>query len=511
VQDELLTDLTRIEDLKGISRSSVMSYKSRAARNLQKIGQQLGVAHVMEGSVRRSGDRVRVSVQLIDVNTGSHVWGRNYDATLADSLTLQGELATEIAAAVGATLSPQERARVTAKPTNNVAAYDAYLRGRVFASENNDLEKALDSYRKAVELDPDFALAWARLSSMQSQAHWQLDSDPRRVAAAKAGVDQALALDPHLPEVHFAVGYYRYYVQRDFTGALAELRQAEQALPNDSDVVKTIAFIQRRLGRWDEALRGLRRAIELDPRDMDGYHNLALTYEALRRFPEALATVDRALAWELMDRRSEDLLRMKIDILLATGDLQTLGSSPNETAYTTRFIRAGHALLERRYADAKDILSRALANKTIAMSSTDSIENRGTLLLVLGLTQQRAGDSAAARATYQQVAQNARRILEAVSPGSSAEAEAHANLGWAYAGLGQRESAIVEGQKATAIIPSSKDAFLGPKYEENMARIYALLGDADQAVPILKRLLHMSYLVPLTPARLRINPTFEGI
>jgi tetratricopeptide (TPR) repeat protein len=314
-----------------------------------------------------------------------------------------------------------------------------------------------------------------------------------------------------LPEVHLAVGYYRYYVQRDFTGALTELQQAEQALPNDSDIVKTIAFIQRRLGHWEEALRGLRRAIELDPRDIDGYHNLALTYEALRRFPEALATVDRALAWELMDRRSEDLLRMKVDILLATGELQALGSAPGETADMTRFISAGHALLERRYADAQDILSRALANKSVAMSSTDAIENRGTLLVVLGLTQQRAGDLDAARATYQQVLQNARHILEATSPGSSAEAEAHANLGWAYAGLSERESAIAEGQRAMAIIPSSKDLFLGPKYEENMARIYALLGDAEHAIPILKRLLHIPYLVPLTPAKLRTNPTLEGI
>src|SRR5262249_22148490 len=150
-------------------------------------------------------------------------------------------------------------------------------------------EKARRSYQKAVELDPNFALAWSGLSSMQSLAHWELDSNPERVSAAKAAMDRALALDPNLPEVHLALGYYRYYVLRDFAGALSELREAEPALPNDTDVIKTIAMVQRRLGQWDEALAGFARVVELDPRDLDSYGNLALTYEALRRFPEALA------------------------------------------------------------------------------------------------------------------------------------------------------------------------------------------------------------------------------
>ena len=223
IQDELLASLSKIKELKVISRTSVMQYKAGITRTLKEIAQKLGVNHVVEGSVRRSGGHVRVSVQLIDAQTDRHIWVQNYDRTLADSLTLQGELATEIAAAVGATLSPQEKAQVTAKPTNNVAAYDAYLHGRVFASEENDLEKALNSYRKAVELDPNFALAWTRLSSMQSQAYWQFDSSPARLTVAKTAVNRALALDPSLPEVHLALGYYRYYVERDFTGALAEL------------------------------------------------------------------------------------------------------------------------------------------------------------------------------------------------------------------------------------------------------------------------------------------------
>jgi TolB-like protein/tRNA A-37 threonylcarbamoyl transferase component Bud32 len=523
MQAKILTDLAKIADLKVIGRTSVMQYKSDLRRNVREIANTLGVAHVVEGSVQHVTGRVRVSAQLIDAKAGRLIWVRNYDRTLADSVALDGDLAMEIATAVGATLSPQEKARVTTKLTNNSTAYDAYLNGRLFATEDQT-EKALRSYQKAVEFDPNFALAWAGLSSMQSLAHWELDSSPERISAAKAAMDRALDLDPNLPEVHLALGYYRYYVLRDFTGALSELREAEPALPNDTDVIKTIAMVQRRLGQWDEALTGFRRVVELDPRDIDSYCNLSLTYEALRRFPEALAAFNRALAWEPVKLDSEaawkglidsnnawkGLLLMKADALWATGNLPA-SKLPYESAYTIGFMRAGQALLKRRYAEAKDILSQALADKSIATYSTDVFENREILLLMLGLTQQRAGDVAAAQATYQQVVQNTRHTLETVSPGSSAETQARVNLAWAYAGLGEADSAIQEGRKAMAIMPSSKDAYRGPKYEENMARIYALLGDADHAVPILERLLHTSYLAPLTPAKLRTDPTLDQI
>src|SRR6266436_881733 len=303
IQEELLSNLAKIKDLKVISRTSVMQYKSGMTRNLKEIAQQLGVSKVVEGSVRRSGNRIRVSVQLIDALKDRHIWSENYDRTLADSITLQDELATEIAAALGATLSPQEKARVEAKPTNNPAAYDAYLRGRAFAGgspfDKSNVERTIQSYQEAVKLDPSFALAWARLSCEQSGYYWLgHDSSPARLAAAKDSADRAVALDPNLPETHLALGYYRYYGQRDFTGALAEFQKAEQGVPNNVDVINAIARIQRRLGHWDEAIAELRRDIELDPHDINAYHALAFTYWSLRRFPEALATVDRILVWE---------------------------------------------------------------------------------------------------------------------------------------------------------------------------------------------------------------------
>src|SRR6266705_526475 len=215
IQDELLSNLSKIKDLKVISRTSVMQYKGGITRSLKEIAQQLGASNVVEGSVRRSGNHIRVSVQLIDALTDRHIWAQNYDRTLADSLALQGELAAEIAAGVGATLSPQEKARVEAKPTNNAAAYDAYLRARGFPGGSH-LEGGIRLFQEAVKLDPNFVLAWAYLSSAQSLSYWVgTDPSPARLAAAKDSLDRALALDPNLPEVHLALGNYLYHGPHD--------------------------------------------------------------------------------------------------------------------------------------------------------------------------------------------------------------------------------------------------------------------------------------------------------
>ncbi len=510
VHDELLSNLAKIKDLKVISRTSVMQYKSDATHNLKEIAQQLGVANVVEGSVRRSGEHVRVSVQLIDARMDRHLWGENYDRTRADSLALQGELATEIAAAVGATLSPQEKARVVAKPTNNPAAYDAYLRGRALVPgswgyyfHEGDPDAAIRLFQEAVKLDPNFVLAWAYLSQAELFSYWSgFDQSPTHLAAVKSALDRALALDPNLPEVHLALGYYLSN-EDDHTGALAEFRQAEKALPNSAAVIGAIAGAQNGLGHWDETISELRRAIELDPRNVVVSNNLALTYANLRRFPEALATLDRVLAWAPTNARA---LVIKAEVFLGMGDLQAaqpLLENPNMPPS----LRASCALFQRRYAAAIEILSRALANPT------DRDRRNPTLMidsgLSLALSQQRAGDVSAARETYQRAVQDSQRELEKVTPASSADA--HAFLGLAYAGLGEAASAIAEGQKAIAI--TSKDAERGADEEALMANIYALLGDADHAIPILKRLLQAPYGGGwfLTPATLRLDPIWDPI
>jgi TolB-like protein/Tfp pilus assembly protein PilF len=509
VQDELLSNLSKIKDLKVISRTSVMQYKSGTKRNLKEIAQQLGVSNVVEGSVRRSGKHVRVSVQLIDARTDRHLWGENYDRKVADSVSLQGELATDIADAVGATLSPQEKTRVQAKPTNNPAAYDAYLRGRAlvpggwgYFHHEGDPDAAIRLFQEAVKLDPNFALAWAYRSTAELFSYWLgFDQSPARLAAVKSSLDRALALDPSLPEVHLALGYYRRN-EGDHTGALAEFRQAEKGLPNSAAVVGAIAGAQKGLGHWDEAIAELRRAIELDPRNVIASNNLALTYSELRRFPEALITLDRVLAWAPTNARA---LVIKAEVLLGMGDLQA-AEALLENPDMPPLLRARCALFQRRYAVAIEILSRALANPTDG--NPTEIVDRG---LSLALSQQCTGDVSVARETYQKAVQDLQRQLGRVAPGSFHEALMHDLLGLAYAGLGEAASAIAEGQKAIAI--SSKDAKDDPDTEAGMATIYALLGDADHAIPILKRLLQ----APngggwsLTAATLRLDPIWDSI
>jgi len=503
VQDELLSNLSKIKDLKVISRTSVMQYKTDTKRNLKEIAQQLGVSNVVEGSVRRLGDHVRVSVQLLDARNDRHLWGENYDRSLADSVSLQGELATDIADAVGATLSPQEKWRVQAKPTNNPAAYDAYLRARAIPTDwgyalKGDIESAIQLYEQAVKLDPNFTLAWAYLSIAQRQSVFKdIDSGPLQRARAKDSLDHAVALDPNLPEVHLARGYN----EQDDTRALAEFRQAERGLPNSADVLEAIARRQRALGHWDEAVANLRRAIDLNPRSIRASNNLALTYCAMRRFPEALATLDRVLAWDPTNARA---LVTKVDALVAIGDLQAaepLLANPELPANR----RATCALFQRNYAAAVEILSKDLAVERRQRDPED--------ILGLAFSQQLAGDSSAARATYEKAVESFRRQLEKVPLGSYAEADMHARLGAAYAGLGEAASGIAEGQKAMALLPSSKNPESDADMECEMARIYARLGDADHAAPMLKRLLRTSYggATFFTPAMLRLDPTWDPI
>jgi TolB-like protein len=514
IQDEILTRLSKIADLKVIARTSTQHYKS-APENLPEIAKQLGVAHILEGSVQKSGDAVRVNVQLIKAANSSHLWADTFDHKLTDIFAVESEVAKAIADQLQVHLSSHEEQVIAAKPTDNPEAYDAYLRGRAFAAgsrfDKSAVESAIQSYQEAVKLDATFALAWARLSCAQSGSYWLgFDPRPARLAAAKDAADRALALDPNLPETHLALGYYRYYGQRDFTGGLAEFQQAEKGLPNNVDVIEAIGLIQRRLGHWDEAIVALRRAIELNPRNINAYNNLALTYTALRRFPKALATVDSALA---LEPANTDALGLKASVFWAAVDLQAVepllanpGTEPRVPGVGWP-VRGVQALFQRRYAAAIEILSSAVAAETKRGEPSDDEK------LLLGLSQQRAGDVAAARATYENAAKDIRRELEKVAPDSYQEAGTHAALGLAHAGLGEAASAIAEGQKAMAIYPTSKDPFGGPEEEERMARIYALLGDTDHAIPILKRLLQIPYggAMFLTPATLRLDPVWDQI
>jgi len=404
-----------------------------------------------------------------------------------------------------AKLSAQEKARLETEQTNNPAAYDAYLRGRAFPGGWH-LDGGIRLFQEAVKLDPNFVLAWAYLSIAQSQSYWLgTDPSPARLTAAKDALDRALALDPDLPETHLALGYYRYYGLCDYAGALAEFQQAEKDLPYSADVILALAALQRRLDHWDEAIAGQRRAVGLDPRNFHASFNLVMTYMMLRRFPEALAEADRVLAW---NPTNVGALSQKAEIFLATGDLQAAEPLLLTNPQLDPFLRAVCPLFQRRYAAAIEILSKALTNETDRKA-------RNIEKLLLGLSQQRAGDVAAARVTYQDAVQNFRRQLDKMTLDSFVAGQTHAFFGRAYAGLGEAAAAIAEGQKAMAIHPTSKDPVDGPELEGEMAQIYALLGDADRAVPILKRLLQIPYppgtLDTITPAALRLDPVWDQI
>jgi TolB-like protein/Flp pilus assembly protein TadD len=504
IQDELLSDLAKIRDLKVISRTSVMQYKAGISRNLKEIAQQLGVSNIVEGSVRRSGNHMRVSVQLIDALTDRHVWAQNYDRTVADSVALQGELATQIASEVGATLSPEEKARVEATPTKNTAAYDAYLRGRALASalttDFYNLKDAAESYQEAVTLDPKFALAWAYLSCARSEFYWAGDdSTPARLAAAKDAADRALALDPNLPETHLALGYHRYYGLRDFSGALTEFQVAEKSLPNNVDVLRAIALIQRRFGHWDESIAAFRRVVELDPRNIQAAAGLGNTYFTKHRFSEALAMYDHILAVEPSNPVG---IQGKAYCLWAMGNTEAVDlllANPGAGLH----LRGYQAFLKREYSKAADLFSTALKDA--------GADERMGILLDLGLAQQRAGNVAASKAAYQQAVQELTLALTKVAADSGPAAGLHSSLGVAYAGLGNAELAVSEGQKGVALQPTSQDPLDGPTREVSMAQIYALLGNADEAIPILKRLLHTFTFTEIIPEWMRIDPTWDPI
>src|SRR5437667_1051116 len=500
IQDELLSNLAKIKDLKVISRTSVMQYKSGITRNLKEIAQLLGVSNVVEGSVRRSGNHMRVSVQLIDALTDRHIWSENYDRTLADSVTLQGELASEIAAAVGATLTPQEKARVEATPTKNTAAYDAYLRGRALAAgwteDFSNVESAARAYREAVTLDPSFALAWVYLSSAESSLYWNgVDPTPARLAAAKDAADRAVALDHNLPEIHLAIGYYRYYGLHDFKGALEEFQLAEKSLPNDVGTLRAIGLIQRRFGHWDEVIAVMRRVFALDPRNIESAAILANAYAAKRRFSDAMAVADHILA---VEPANTPTIWFKTYCFWAIGNLE--GADRFLANINPPLHLRGHqAFIKHQYAEALNLFSAAL-------KSAQGEEKKG-LLLDLGRTQRRLGNVAASKAAYQQAVQEITQTLSK----SASDAELHSFLGMAYAGLGDAASAVSEGQKGMALQPTSEDPFEGPQREENMAQIYAVLGNADEAIPILKKWIQVPSATGITPGALRIDPDWDPI
>ena len=368
IQDEILTRLSKIAALKVISRTSTQKYKS-APDNLREVGQQLGVANLLEGSVQKSGNAVHVSVQLIRVATDEHLWAESYNRKLDDIFGVEGEVAKAIADALQAKLTGGEQQALAVKLTNNSEAYDAYLRGLAFearasASDSaNDLEKAIGFYERAVQLDPAFALAWARLSRANAFVYFLgVDSTPVRRDATERALKTARKLQPNSPETLLALAYYQYYVLRDYELAKVTFGSVRELLPSSSDAPAALAAIARRQGHWDESVAYWEQALALDPRDTQLLRSVADTYSMLRQFPAALKTYDRVLDIVPND---PDTLAFEAKIYQADGDLEQAGkllTGLNASTHSLNIFEAkiNQLFLERNFAEAIRLIQNRL-------------------------------------------------------------------------------------------------------------------------------------------------------
>jgi TolB-like protein/Flp pilus assembly protein TadD len=488
IQDDILTALARIGDLRVISRSSVMQFRDPGARGLREIGRLLGVANLLEGSVRREGDKVVVNVQLIDALKDRHLWAKRYERTLADSLGLQGELAGEIADELRVTLSPNEKAQIKTKPTENADAYLVYLQANQIERNPDtllaDYKKAEQLYLKAIGLDPKFALAHARLASIRAAMfHYYEPLDSLR-ASARASAETALELQPSLAEAHLALGQCIYWMDQNYDRALAEFNTALHLAPNNSEAGVLIAAIQRRQGKWQECLESYRQISKLDPQNPNVVRSLMFTTMAMRRWPESaqLAAQMRALAPASIVAKAQsgyvdfwwkgDLGQLKKIVAEMPADFD-----PDGTVTTCRWD-AG--MIERDYAAAKRPLD---ASPLKEFSYTNAgMSPKSFFYGCIALAQ---GQSDAAR----QLFDAALPRYESDVKESPTSAERHANLGMVYAFLGRKDDAIREGRRAVELKPESSDAVDGVLMSCYLALIYARCDEKDLAFPLLERLL----------------------
>jgi TolB-like protein/predicted Zn-dependent protease len=512
IQDEILTRLSKIADLKVISRTSTQHYKS-APENLPEIARQLGVAHILEGSVQKSGDAVRVNVQLIKAANDSHLWADTYDRRLTDIFSVESEVARVIADQLRAKLTGREEQAIAAKPTDNPEAYDAYLRGLAYTLKTqNTPANALGAQkylREAVRLDPKFALSWALLSYVDSVGYTSLSLQPTVALReeARQAAETALTLQPNLGEAVLAKGYYHYSCLKDYDTAVGYFEQARQLLPNSSRIPESLAFLERRRGQWDRSESYFNEAERLDPRNVSILTQHALSYMELRRFPEAVRKFDQVL-----DITPDDLdtLVLKAAIAQAEGDLPRASAilaplHPATDDSGALEIQTYQAILERRPAQIILRLKEILAKPDPALGFYN-----GELRFWLGWAQEVAGDQAAAQESWQQ----ARSELEPFLKKQSENVGLIADLTLINMGLGDKAAALALSEQAMAANPIEKDALDGPIPIEILARVAARVGEPDRAITALQKLLSIPYngalaAAPLTPALLRLDPMFD--
>jgi TolB-like protein/class 3 adenylate cyclase/Tfp pilus assembly protein PilF len=517
VQDEILTYLAKVADLKVISRTSVLQYNSGVARNLREIAQQLGVANVVEGSVQRSGNRVRVNAQLVDARTDAHLWAQTYDRDLADVFAIQSEIAKAIADQLQAKLSPNEKKAIEQPPTTDLAAFDLYSRAKSlvltasFSVTNEpDLRKAIELLDEAVKRDPSFFDAYCQLAYAHESLYAVRASDhtPARLALAEAAVQAATRLRPDAAETHLARAQYLYNGLRDYAGALAELEIARRALPNDPRLFELTGFILRRRGQQEEGLQNLQRAAELDPRNFDTLQQIALSYLNFWRYAESIAALDRALAivpdnvetrasrelWYMCWKADTRPLRQTIDAILAQG------AGAIATAGDIWFFCA---LAERDPAAAE----RAL----VALGDNPCWGEDGIILshsFGEGLLARMTKDEARARTAFEAARAQQEKIVQAQPDYGPALCV----LGLIDAALGRKDLALDEGRRAIALTPAEKDVSNGSRVLQYFAITAAWVGDKDLALQQLEAGLRApAASVMLSYGALKLFPVWDPL
>ncbi len=509
IQDLILSKLAEIGGLTVISRTSTMRYQSHP-EDLKAIGRQLGVANLLEGSVQKAGDQVLVNVQLIDARTDHHLWAKSYTRTLNNVFGVEGEVAEKVAAALKQTLDPAEQARVTAAPTHNAAAYDAYLHGLSLGT-NRGLSGSVDlkiaaAFQRAVKLDPSFSAAWARLASIDSQLHFYLiDYTPARLAQAKAALERAQSLAPDAIATKIAAGDYAYYGHYDYAKALALYHEVLKLSPSNAYALASIGYVERRQGHWQRAIDYLERSLALDPRNVNTLASLAWSIACLHRYAKATKLLREALAISDGDSSLTGFLAW---IYQSEGRLEESGKllsavkiSPADTNDFQSFVN--QALWTRRYPDAIRLLRETLASGT-RLSPTA----RGHYYQRLGFSEQLAGNRDAARRAYMQAIAALR-----AAPGKSPLVLVRRAL--VQAGLGRKAAALASIRQSKTSTPGKYDAFERPILDVFLAEVQTQLDEPSQAIATLRGVLAMplgsnaSLLV--TPASLRLNPVWDPL
>jgi TolB-like protein/Tfp pilus assembly protein PilF len=513
IHEEILARLATIHDLKVISGNSTLRYQDKS-RDLHDIAKQLGVSNILEGSVRREADQVRVNVQLISTQTNSYIWVDTYNRKLTDITAVESDIAKGIAESLQVKLTAREAQALTIKPTKNPEAYDAYLRGLVFdarSAYSNDAQRnAITSYERAVQLDPAFALAWARLSRADAALYFiRADQTPARRDVARRALENAQELSLNLPETQLALGYYQYWVLRDYGLAKDTFARLSEILPGSSDILYALGLVTRRQGKWDESIAHFERCLVLDPRNAEVLSNAAWTYAMLRKFPAALKLYDRALEITPDDF---DIVAAKAGTYQADGKLKeaaTLLKEINVQSPIQPFITKMTQLrLERNHAEAVRLLQTRQAQFQFA-----SQIDQGTNQVILAFAQRLAGDTGAAKATAEQARDTLKQLCRD-QPDNSFFAQ---QLALANAALGEKEMALSEAERATALLPSATDPLSGPTREEVLALIQMMFGDSTQSISTLSRLLQTPYIswlygpMPATPALLRLDPIWDPL